>query len=1307
METTSTYSIVGCDVKALYPSIKSKSTGEIIRKKIEETSLKFEGFSCEKGLAYIAINTHLTGGLDKIKHLMPTRKSGRKTNLKMSAIKPDWDPTEKFEFKTQEYSEEDKKLIVARVVEIATRTLFENHAYKFGNENYRQESGGSIGDRWTGSAAELVMQEWAESYRDILVKSDIEVLLLAGYVDDGRQATSTLPMGMRFNPDKKLFEHSEIGLQEDKNRSEQGETRHQRMARVCVTAMNSINEDLEFTVETEDEFEDKKLPTLDFSIWQEPDGQINHTYYQKSIKTPYVIMANSAVSKQQLIQILSNETTRRITNINKDKNPIEEYVNVLDKKTQELRNSGYNHQTAKEIIVSGIRGWKARTSRKENSGQEIYRAAKKTLFNRTRKKLTSRENWYKKQTHEPEDKNCPANQTQDKLSSKPKFQAQTRIPSPPLTQRQEQPKLEPGKDKNKTIRAVMFVPFTKNSELAKLLRENEEKLEKMTRTKLKIVERTGIKIVDLVTRSNPWQGHDCTRQNCTLCVTKLRTGKLTSQECSKRNLVYETHCLNCEEMEGQKIEKMEVEDQEKAELKRKIKLYKYVGETSRSSYERGWEHYNDMVTLKNKSHMLKHAILNHPEKDVLDVKFGMKVVQFCKSSFERQILESVVIQTERNDHNLLNSRAEYNRCSLPRLTTQLGDQEHKKYEKELENEKIQEDLVEKKIREMRKEMNKKRLHPTKETGAALKRRKVNENEYVSIKEIWGRPEKKNPVKIKTQETERNQMPPSKKRKNEKSTETDMCERNEDMKRKENMGHNEEQDHSWALLDLCNEWLQSNNKEWEKRKAKRQEDLEKMERLEKANRLSKKRKLEHIEKKLNLGVEKLTNKDRETYEKEEKRIRLQKLKEAKEDLWKLKGREKKLRKEEPETVIKLKEMIRKGERITEMLRKERERVEKEKQVENEKKETIRKEKEKKEKLIEKQEKLKQYWAMHRWVTGYIADNQENWEKSRTEKIELARKENENWEKLSRFKKIEKLKRKYKQEKAEPKGRIPEPAINKQEKWTKWREQESLNQQEMIEETEEYVEMTLQEENPEMEEDIAELAEWLEEQEKKNQSKQENQVHFEEQDDVLEQELIKIADQTEKDRKLSQPNIDSPKVEMNNVKRKPEKQLTLENFLFKKQVIPENETVQTTEHTGKTTPKVQKPTPKTPRQEKRPKLSTSMKPDSEKKKKENYKERKKHEQEQENKSIRQLQSFWKNFAERHSSTNSSISTSNKGFDTSSVHQNSQASRPGAGRGTPIRIGRTNTQNSSANNCLTNPGIADLHLKKRKFSENTFNT
>ena len=32
--------------------------------------------------------------------------------------------------------------------------------------------------------------------------------------------------------------------------------------------------------------------------------------------------------------------------------------------------------------------------------------------------------------------------------------------------------------------------------------------------------------------------------------TKLKTGKNTRQECNKRNLVYETYCMRCEEKDG-------------------------------------------------------------------------------------------------------------------------------------------------------------------------------------------------------------------------------------------------------------------------------------------------------------------------------------------------------------------------------------------------------------------------------------------------------------------------------------------------------------------------------------------------------------------------------------------------------------------------------------------------------------------------------------------------------------------------------------------------------------------------------------
>ena len=106
------------------------------------------------------------------------RKSGSSRELQMSAVTTNWTPEDKFEYMTREPTEEETRKIAARVVEVATRALFENKCYRFENKIYKQESGGSIGDRWTGAAAELVMQDWAENYEKILTRSGLEILLL-------------------------------------------------------------------------------------------------------------------------------------------------------------------------------------------------------------------------------------------------------------------------------------------------------------------------------------------------------------------------------------------------------------------------------------------------------------------------------------------------------------------------------------------------------------------------------------------------------------------------------------------------------------------------------------------------------------------------------------------------------------------------------------------------------------------------------------------------------------------------------------------------------------------------------------------------------------------------------------------------------------------------------------------------------------------------------------------------------------------------------------------------------------------------
>ena len=124
---------------------------------------------------------------------------------------------------------------------------------------------------------------------------------------------------------------------------------------------------------------------------------------------------------------------------------------------------------------------------------------------------------------------------------------------------------------------------------------------------------------------------------------------------------------------------------EKAEIRR----YSYIGETARSIFERSWEHNNNFAALSNDSYMLKHYIDKHDGEDLQKRKFVVRVIQFTRSSFERQILESVQLQHNQSQHILLNSRSEYNRCAIPRLSSKLGEKEYKEYsaeEKEEERE---------------------------------------------------------------------------------------------------------------------------------------------------------------------------------------------------------------------------------------------------------------------------------------------------------------------------------------------------------------------------------------------------------------------------------------------------------------------------------------------------------------------------------------------------------------------------------------------------------------------------------------------
>ena len=142
----------------------------------------------------------------------------------------------------------------------------------------------------------------------------------------------------------------------------------------------------------------------------------------------------------------------------------------------------------------------------------------------------------------------------------------------------------------KEVKSIIFVPHTRDSKLARMLRNKETKIEVTTRDKVKIVERGGRKIEDIIANKDPWKNKDCGRPNCFICMTKtLRKGN-KNKDCTKRNINYEIKCLTCEKIEKGRREEEAGDDVEKTkELEEKMKTPIYIGETSQSGYERGFE----------------------------------------------------------------------------------------------------------------------------------------------------------------------------------------------------------------------------------------------------------------------------------------------------------------------------------------------------------------------------------------------------------------------------------------------------------------------------------------------------------------------------------------------------------------------------------------------------------------------------------------------------------------------------------------------------------------------------------------------
>ena len=106
-------------------------------------------------------------------------------------------------------------------------------------------------------------------------------------------------------------------------------------------------------------------------------------------------------------------------------------------------------------------GYKREVARREREGRGFYRHAKSTLKQRNKKKLLEKTTWYRDRVRDDGDENVmgmPQSVGRGKGWKKEKKDAESK-----------------KGNKGVEVKAVMFVPFTTGSKLAKEIREAEEK----------------------------------------------------------------------------------------------------------------------------------------------------------------------------------------------------------------------------------------------------------------------------------------------------------------------------------------------------------------------------------------------------------------------------------------------------------------------------------------------------------------------------------------------------------------------------------------------------------------------------------------------------------------------------------------------------------------------------------------------------------------------------------------------------------------------------------------------------------------
>ena len=385
--------LIGYDVVSLYPNLDVSRIAENVKEAILDSPVQWSNIDYMEAARYIALNwTKEECKNSSLYSILPRRRGRTGTRPGIRGDNPrgkQRGDQEQWVFKKNIIlTDAMKKELIATVVSIATKELFNNNFYSFGGLTYHQREGGPIGLRATCAVARLCMQLFDRKWRQKLEGASLTIWLMGRYMDDGRSWLPPLKHGWRADACGiwycKEWEQEDLKL-----------ILTEVTKRALHTTMQGVEHYLDFTVETGEDFNDGWLPTLDTCLRIGENNETLFRYFEKDVCSSRTVQKQSAMGENMKVQILSQDTVRRLLNTSESKGA-ETREQIIDQYARKLRASGYSREQTRRILLNGIKGYEGTLKRSREHGKSLRTTAGRSRLNRYKKKLLNKTNWVKK-----------------------------------------------------------------------------------------------------------------------------------------------------------------------------------------------------------------------------------------------------------------------------------------------------------------------------------------------------------------------------------------------------------------------------------------------------------------------------------------------------------------------------------------------------------------------------------------------------------------------------------------------------------------------------------------------------------------------------------------------------------------------------------------------------------------------------------------------------------------------------------------------------------------------------------------------